>query len=188
VTSSSWVESVNTDAPPTVASKRSALRNAARILVLASLVGQAVIIGYSGWEADPRLSCERLPYWGEWIDCLHGRSHDYVTNTEAAICVWLVAGVAMLFGRHLPAYISVLVPGVVCAGFVSWMAETWRASVMPYAVFGRPELWDILFAKFVGEAAIFVVCPVIAAWLLGWHARRERRAGGSLPSAARSST
>ena len=169
---------VNTDTTRTrtIESKRSALRTAARVLVIVSLVGQAVIIGYSWWEADPRVSCERLPHWGEWIECLHGRSHDYVTNTEAAICIWLVAGVAMLFGRYLPAYVSVLVPGVACAGFVSWMVSTWRTAVMPYAVFGEPELRDVLlFAKLVGELTIYVLFPVIAAWLLGWHARREHR-------------
>lgn len=153
-----------------------ALRTTARVLALAAVVTQVLQTTYLWWNFDPHLSCERLLYWGEWLDCLHGRSHAYVVNAEDAILIWMVAGLAMLFARFVPVYASIVVPGVACVGFVALVLDAWRTGVMPYAVFGRPELWDVLlFGKSAGLAMIEVMCPIIAGWLFGFNGRRERR-------------
>jgi len=166
---------MHTDTTGTIHSQRSALHTAARILIFAAVVTQVFTIVYSWWNAYPGVSCNRLPYWGEWIDCLHGPSHAYVENTEIVIFIWIFAGVATLIGRYLPVYVSVLVPGLACAGFIALMVSAWSTAVMPYAVFGTPELWDVLlFAKSVGVLTIELVCPIIAGWLLGFQARRRR--------------
>jgi hypothetical protein len=55
--------------------KGKALHVAARGLVLASIAAQMWGIASTWWTSDPRVSCDRLLYWGEWIDCLHGKSH-----------------------------------------------------------------------------------------------------------------
>jgi hypothetical protein len=156
--------------------KRKALRLAARGLVLVSIATQLLIIANDWWDSDPRVSCDRLPYWNEWIACLHGKSHSYVPMAEFAVGIWIVAGIAMLLGRFLPPYISGIVPASVAVVLILLMIGHWDEAVIPYAPFGQPTLWDILrFTMTSGAFAAYLVGPVAGAWLLGVYARARHR-------------
>src|SRR5947209_1401979 len=84
------------------------LRILGKIIVWISLVTQIVVIAIFWWQFDPRTSCDRLIYWGEWIKCMHGQSHIYVVFAEMAVSAWLAAGVGMLLARFLPVYASAI--------------------------------------------------------------------------------
>ena len=156
-------------------SKRKVLRAAAATIVLLSIAVQASLIAYYWWNFDPRTSCDRLPHWGEWITCMHGISHLHIVIAEIAISSWLVGGIAMLLGRFLPPYISILVPGAVTTPLISYATSYWHETVMPYADFGTPTFWSIFrFTIEIGAAGIQVLGPVAGAWLLGLSAARRR--------------
>jgi hypothetical protein len=163
-------------------SKRKVLRTTAATIVLISIAVQACLIAYYWWDFDPRTSCDRLPHWGEWITCMHGISHLHIVIAEMAIGSWLVAGIAMLLGRFLPPYISIVVPGAVTAALTSYAMYNWHETVMPYADFGTPTFWSVFrFTIEIGVVGIQVLGPVAGAWLLGLNARARRR---SLSTAA----
>lgn len=156
--------------------KRKALHIAAVVICLFSIAVQALLIAYYWWNFDPRTSCDRLPYWGEWITCLHGRSHIHIVVVEMAISSWLIGGIAMLLGRFLPPYISIFVPGAVTAALTSFAISYWHETVMPYAYFGTPTFWYVFeFIIEIGTVGIQVLGPVAGAWLLGLCARARRR-------------
>src|SRR5262245_9495227 len=95
--------------------KRKLLRIGGRAVVLVSVAVQILFVTGAWWHFDPRLTCDRLPYWGEWLTCMHGMSHLHIVVAEFAIGTWLLAGLALLLGRYLPPYISIVVPGCVAA-------------------------------------------------------------------------
>lgn len=156
--------------------RRKMLRIAAVAIVLISVATQTLLIANSWWDFDPRLTCDRLPYWQEWIECLHGESHLYIQMAELAVGSWLIAGVATLLGRFLPPYISAIVPGCVAVGFIWFMNRYWHEAVTPYAPFGQPTLSNVFaFTIVCGALATYLVGPVAGAWLLGLYARTGRR-------------
>jgi hypothetical protein len=156
--------------------KRKALRTAAVAIVIVSIVTQALLIAYYWWNFDPRVSCDRLPHWGEWIACLHGISHLYILTAEQAVGSWLIAGVAMLLGRFVPPYISAIVPGGIAVVFVWFLIDHWHETVTPYAHFGVPTVWHVTaFATVAAVIAVLLVAPVAGGWLLGLCARTSRR-------------
>jgi hypothetical protein len=155
--------------------KRKPVRLMAGAAVFISVAIQAIVIALSWWEFDPRLSCDRLLYWGEWIECLHGTSHQYILIIEMAVGSWLVAGITMLLGRFLPWYISVILPAGATAVFILWMIGYWHTAVTPYRPFGEPTLGDFFyFAMVAGPVAVFLVGPITGAWLFGLSARARR--------------
>jgi hypothetical protein len=106
---------------------------------------------------------------------MHGISHLHIVIAEIAISSWLVGGIAMLLGRFLPPYISILVPGAVTTPLISYATSYWHETVMPYADFGTPTFWSIFrFTIEIGAAGIQVLGPVAGAWLLGLSAARRR--------------
>ena len=144
--------------------KRKPLHIAAGSVVAISAAIQIPHVVLSWLEFDARLSCDRLPYWGEWIECLHGTSHQYILNVETAIGSWFVAGVAMLLGRFVPRYISVFVPAGAAAVFILSRIEYWYTEVTPYRPFGEPTLLDIFhFAITAGVFAAYLVGPIAGA-------------------------
>jgi hypothetical protein len=150
------------------------LRLTASAVVIISVAVQILFIAASWQEFDSRLSCDRLLYWGEWIECLHGTSHLYILAIELAVGSWLVAGTAMLLGRFLPRYISVFVPAGASAAFIYGAIEYWYVEVTPRIPFGEPTLRDIFgFAIAAGLFAVYLVGPVTGTWLFG----TIRRAG-----------
>lgn len=149
-------------------------------VLLVSLVIQALSITYRWWDFDPRLSCERLVRWDEWISCMHSHSHLYVSYFELAVGAWLAAGIAASAARMLPPYISVIAPGGVIALWFWEMTNYWNEDVVPYAIihypFEVPTPTIVLsFAVTAGYLAAYMVAPVAAAWLLGFQARTRRR-------------
>jgi hypothetical protein len=155
--------------------KRKPLRLTAGAVVVISVAIQTLLIALSWWDFDPRLSCDRLLYWGEWIECLHGTSHQYILTIEFAVSTWIVGGVAMLLGRFLPPYISVLPPAAAVVESILLMIDVWHTALMPYWPFGEPTLRDIFdFAIVAGALAVFLVGPVTGAWLFGLSARASR--------------
>jgi hypothetical protein len=156
--------------------KYNVVRIVAAVFLFTSLATQTLLIAHYWWEFDPRLSCDRLPYWGEWIDCLHGKSHLYLVLTEMALGSWLIAGVAMLLGRFIPIFISVIVPGGVAILVVWYMVVYWYEEVIPRAPFGEPTARDVfVFALTAGVFAAHWIGPVIGAWLFGLCARADDR-------------
>jgi hypothetical protein len=155
--------------------KRKWLRTAGRAILLVSIAVQIFIIAKEWWAFDPRQSCERLPYWGEWIACLHGHSHAYIRNAEAAVVVWLIAGIAMLLGLFLPPYISAVVPGLAIVVFVLSMIRYWHLAVLPLGPFGQPRSEDVVFfVSWLPVTAAFFVGPIVGAWLAALDARTGR--------------
>jgi hypothetical protein len=155
--------------------KRRVLRIAAVTAVTLSAATQGMIIGYLWWTSDPRLSCDRLLYWGEWISCLHGRSHPYITTTELALFVWLIGGIAMFLGRLLPIYLSAVLPGAAMSGFIWIMIKFWNESFKAFAPFGEVGLAGILaYSIVVFILALFLLGPVAEGWLWGLGARVAR--------------
>jgi hypothetical protein len=131
-----------------------------------------LLITLNWWQFDSRLSCDRLPYWGEWIECLHGTSHLYIPMAEIAVGSWFVGGAAMLLGRFLPRYISVIVPARVAIAFIGFIVGYWYTAITPYRPFGEPIPWDIFrFAIIAGVLAVYLMGPVAGAWLFGLSAR-----------------
>jgi hypothetical protein len=106
---------------------------------------------------------------------LHGTSHQYVLTLELAVGSWIVGGVAMLLGRFVPPYISVLPPAASVMALIFFLVDFWHTVLMPYWPFGEPTLQDIFhFAIVAGPLAVFVVGPVTGAWLFGLSARARR--------------
>ncbi len=155
---------------------RTLLRAVASAIVVVAAVTQIVVIAYYWWDLGREVSCERLIYWGEWIECLHGYSHLYIQMTELALGSWLVAGLSMLLGRSVPAYISVVIPAALGFALFRFSISYWHQAVTPYRPFGGPTPWDILlFTMTIGVIAVFFVGPAIGGWLLGLNARIRRR-------------
>jgi hypothetical protein len=153
-----------------------ALRILAGAILLISVATQIVLIVYYWWNFDPRVSCDRLSGWGEWIVCLHGISHLHILAAEQAVGSWLVAGIAMLLGRFLSPYISIVVPGGAAATFIWFMIDYWHDAVTPYAHFGVPTVWHVtVFTITISTLAAHLLGPVAGAWLWGLCARADRR-------------
>jgi hypothetical protein len=145
-------------------------------LILLAFAMHIPTIAYYRWNFDPRLSCDRLPGWGEWISCIHGSSHLHVTMTEIAIGCWILAAVGWLSARSVPFTISVIVP-ITVTGLLAWaMILVWRESVTSYMPFGESTLSQrIIFTINVSLLVVYTVFPVAGAWLLGVIARRTRQ-------------
>jgi hypothetical protein len=152
------------------------LRRVGIVLIVAALTIQVFEIGKYWWQADPRVICARLHYWRDWLDCVHGKSHLYVSVTETAFATWLFAALSWFLGKILPHWISVILPifAIVALGWV--IIGQWYEVVMPYAHFGRPELDDVLaFALSESRLIPFFVAPPLGTWLCAVAARKRRR-------------
>jgi hypothetical protein len=146
--------------------KRKVFRITARVLVLMSLAGQALVVIF----VSSRLSCGQLPYWGEWLACLHQGENSPILMAEGCLVVWLVAGIGALLGRFLPPYISVIVPVGVAVAVIWFVQENLE---LPGQL---PPLWYI-FTCVIGFGAVAIVLggPVVGAWLWGLARRGGRR-------------
>jgi len=153
------------------------LRAVGAIIACIAAATQLTYIASAWWSFDPRVSCDRLPGWGEWLECLHGNSHAYVTTTEAAVVSWAIAIGALLLGRILAPYFSMLLPAAIVALFSLYLADLWRQSFVAYAPFGETTLKDALaFAETALPITLFFVGPIFGAWFLGIYRRyRPRR-------------
>ncbi len=141
--------------------KRKLLLVSGRLFVITGFMFQIFWITAAWWKSDSRIVCNRLHYWSEWIDCLHGKSHAYIPLSKIALFVRFIAAIAMLLGVLLPAQVSVLLPALVAALLGTGFIENWHTSVMPYAHFDRPELEDVfIFAKYVAETTLYYFSPV----------------------------
>jgi hypothetical protein len=143
-------------------------RIAALVLLAVAAVLHIIVIAYTLWNFDPNVSCDRLLYWTEWLECMHGESHAYVWTTEIALSSWVIAGVAMLAGRRLRPYVSVLVPGSIVILIGWFLTDYWRETVVAYAPFGQTTIWNAF--AFMGTAVqivVFCAGPAAGAWLLG---------------------
>jgi len=144
------------------------------IVLMVSAATQFLTIGYYWWHFEPRLSCDRLLYWGEWLDCLHGPSHIHVTMFEFAMGCWLIGGLAALLGRYLPAYVSVLLPLILAIVMTWFMIDQVRDHIYIYG-----ELTASNFLLSIVSTAIllvFVAGPSTGGWLAGMRRRKWLRA------------
>jgi len=136
------------------------LRVAAAAIVAVAVAIRLAFIAVAWLASDPRLSRERLRYWGEWIACLHNSGHLYVLVLEIAAGDWFVAGVVLVLGRSLPWYLSMPATGAMAAVLVAVHGD-------PGFLFAPP---DVPLA-----AAGFVAGPAAGACLFGTAARARRR-------------
>ena len=133
---------------------------------------QLTLIVSAWWKFDPSLSCDRLHRWGEWLDCLQGRSHAYVITTEGAIISWAIAGAVLFLARFIPPYISILLPTIVVAGISAYLADIWHQAYVAYAPFGETTFKDALaFTETALPIIAFYVGPSVGGWLLGIYRR-----------------
>jgi hypothetical protein len=155
--------------------KRTLLGMTGRALLLAGIATQFISVARAWWQFDPRLSCDRMPGWAEWIGCLHGHSHAYLKDTEAALVVWFIAAIAMVLGVFLPPYISAIPPTLAVAVFAWTAVNHWHEAVLPLGPFGQPRTGDVIyFVEWTLIVIAFFVGPVIGAWLRAIDARRDR--------------
>lgn len=146
-----------------------------RGLVLIAFTMHVLAIAIYWWGFDPRLSCERLPGWGEWISCMHGSSHVHITMAETAVVCWLIAGITLVLGRSVPFYISIILPVAIIGCFIWGTIVYWHQDVTSYMPFGETTLSQkMIFTVNVGMVFIYVVLPAAGAWLLGMNAREAR--------------
>jgi len=141
--------------------------------LVVSAVTQLLAVAYYWSDFDPRLSCDRLLYWGEWLDCLHATpSHIHVIIFEFAIGFWVIAGLAALLGRYLPAYVSVLLPLILAIGTIWLMIK----QVQGYTyLYGELTASNFLFSIFTTiTLLIFVAGPATGGWLTGLRRRMLR--------------
>jgi len=139
------------------------LHLAAVVVVAAAVAIEALSVAADWWRSDPRLSCEHLLYWGEWIDCMHNSGHLYVPDLEALAVSWTIAGVAMLLGRFAPWYVSLVLPAA-AAGIL----------VMSILVLGPNQLFLGSYVLSALLLAGFMCAPTIGACLYGMSARARR--------------
>jgi hypothetical protein len=152
-------------------------RIAAVTAAVISAATRTMVIFSEWWNFDSRLSCDRLLYWGEWIACLHGQSHLYITSTELAAGIWLIAALTFLLTRSVSPYFAIVFPALVTASLVAYGINYWHKSFIPFTAVGGPSSWEIfMFAKMVAGIVIYLVGPLVAGWLLGLYARAQRRA------------
>jgi hypothetical protein len=137
---------------------RKPLRLTARAVLIISVAIQMLFIAVGWLQFDSRPSCDLFPSWSEWIKCLHGMSHPFIMMIEGAVGCWLVAGIAMLLGRFLPPYISVLAPVGVGAAYI-YIAIKYLHEQAHFGVF------------VIGIEAVYILGPFTAAWLFGTLAR-----------------
>jgi hypothetical protein len=153
--------------------QRNLLRTSACIVMLFSAAVQFLAIAYYWWDFDPRLSCHRLPHWGEWLECLHGDSHIYILAIEFAFAAWLMAGMAILLGRFAPVCLSVLLP-VIATITATWLMIDYLLRHVEY--YGALTLWEMVrFAGTAGLFLVYVVGPIVGAWLFEVRKRAVRR-------------
>ena len=149
------------------------LRLAAVVVVAAAVTIEVLSLAVDWWRSDPRLSCERLLYWDEWIECMHNSGHLYIPDLEILAVSWPVAGVAMLLGRFAPWYVSLVLPAG-AAGIL----------VVSILVTGSNQLFlgsSVLSALL---AAGFLCGPTIGACFYGMSARARRTERRRLERAA----
>ena len=148
------------------------VRIAARALLVATAVIQLITIAGALNNFDPNVSCDRLLYWGEWLDCMHGRSHAYVWTIELVLFSWIIAAIAALAGRRLPPYVSAAVPGGIAAVIGLFLRDYWRETVVSYAPFGQTTIWDALnFMQVAVPMVLSYTGPAAGAWLLAIYRR-----------------
>jgi hypothetical protein len=156
--------------------KRGALWVAALIVALIPAALQIAILVGLWLQFDSRLSCDRMIYWNEWLDCMHGQSHLHIVFAEVSVASWAVAGVVGTVGRFLPPYISFIFPAGMAVALalvlVGFWHEWYRPRTAPTLSFS-----DILnFTLAAGAVALISLGPSVSAWLLGLHKRTGRRA------------
>lgn len=145
------------------------------IFVLIGLGSHILGIVHAWYDFDPRLSCDRLAQWGEWISCLHGRSHAYLMMIEVAVASWTIAVLALLLTRFRSTYILAIVPLAAIGFFIFGSVIYWNKFVVPYASFGRASSSQIIgFTIVECLMLLYMGSPLVGACLLGLHARRKR--------------
>jgi hypothetical protein len=151
------------------------------LLVAIALLVQALAIGFAWSDFDPRLTCDRLQDWSEWIDCLHGTSHPHIGHMELAAAGWIGAGLTALLGRFLPPFASAIVPLLLAAFVVFRVVEAWDNAIIPQLAYDDLTLEASVFWQQTNFAIIWardfisLVLPAAGAWLLATHARRMRK-------------
>lgn len=147
------------------------------LLVAAALLVQVLAIAEAWYDFDPRLSCDRLPHWGEWFSCLHGTSHPHIILIDIAALAWAAAGLTMLLGRILPSFVSAVVPILLTLVLVLGAILHWTEVINPHVAYDDLTLEvsvlreKIAFAiRTALEFACFVL-PAAGTWLLGLRGR-----------------
>src|SRR5262245_36509094 len=162
--------------------KRGALWAAALIIALISAALQIAIVAGLWSQFDSRLACNRMLYWGEWLACMHGRSHLHIIYTEVSVATWAIAGIVGTLGRFLPSYISFIFPAGMAVALalvlVGFWHERYRPGTAPTLSFS-----DILdFTLAVGAVALISLGPSVSSRLLVLHVRTVRRGLLQLPT------
>jgi len=153
---------------------RSTSRLVAYGLAAIGLIIQLGTVVYAWWDADPRITCDRLPGWREWISCVHGVSHTHVWLFEVSVGVWVLSWLALITGRRFPSYVSALLPLVMVGFFAVGAILYWSNTVVPYMTFGEVTYQQLLDFAIV-QAFVFaiLVLPVFGSWLVGFLDRRQ---------------
>jgi hypothetical protein len=147
---------------------RSNCQYAGYSLAVIALIFQLLAIIVAWWNSDPRITCDRLPGWREWVSCLHGLSHLHVWFIEASVAAWAIAGLALVSGRRFPSYVSALLPLMMAGFFAFGTGLYWKNNVVPYMNFGEATHQQLVdFAVVEGLVLVILVFPVVGSWLLG---------------------
>jgi hypothetical protein len=146
------------------------LRVAGAVVLLATVVAQALQIGTSWWN-DP---CGQLTA-AERVACLGGGPPLYLKMAVLALGGWSLAGIALLLGRYLTPYISAVLPGGVVVVSIWLTVRYVREGVAFLAMSAMTRQGMILLAGMLGFLAMFYLGPVVGAWLAAFGARRRHR-------------
>jgi hypothetical protein len=154
--------------------KRGVLWVAALIVALISAALQIVMVAGVWSQFDSRLSCDRMISWGEWLDCMHGQSHQHILAAEVSLATWAIAGIVGALARYLAPCISFILPAgmviVLALLLIRYWPEWSRRRTAPTLSFS-----DVLnFTLMAGGVMLVLLGPSVSAWLLGFHKRGDR--------------
>jgi hypothetical protein len=159
---------IDADRPPSSNGKW--LRIAGAVILLMVAVAQVLQIGMSWWN-DP---CGQLTS-GERIACLQGGPPLYLKMGMLALEGWCLGGIALLLGRYLTPYVSLVLPGGVVAVSIWLTVRYVREGVAYLSLSAMTRQGMILLAGMLGFLATNYIGPVVGGWLAGYGARRRHR-------------
>jgi hypothetical protein len=153
---------------------RKALWIAAVIIALLSAALQIAVVASLWWNFDTRLSCDHMTYWDEWIDCMHGGSHQHIVIAEFSLATWALGGLIGTLARFATIYLSIVILAGLALAITWFLIFVWYESLMPRAA-PTASLSDILnFARGAVLFFFYILGPAVAVWLFGLYKRTGR--------------
>jgi hypothetical protein len=142
---------------------------AALIVALIAAAAQIAVLVMLWSRFDPRLSCDRMIHWGEWLACM--QPHEQIFFSELAVAAWTIAVIVGTLGRFLPTYISFIFPAGIAILLVLFLIRFW----LEWSRSHTTSFSDVLyFISNAGLFLLFALSPSVSAWLLAFHKRKDR--------------